>query len=565
MMDRDRVILIGLDGACFDMIGKWLDAGRLKALQKLTDSGVHTPMRSIIPPYTSGAWTTIMTGRDVDEHSVFDFIELQKNTYSPRFITSRDVRVPYIWEMIGQQARRSIVINVPLTHPPRKVEGVHIPGFMAPENPECYPPHILEELRSGMGGYSPYWANESVESTSFDEKLYGYLRLAEMRRDAARYLSQHYDWDLLIVVFHRIDSIFHVLNKEGISDGESRVLELYELVDRCIADIIEPYPDSTVFVVSDHGIGLTNWTFSINTWLRSKGYLQTKFDSNPDPFEIDEQLFQLHDVKREGESLSAIERVLAVLARVGLSKQRFDNILLKMGLDELIRKIIPYSLLKTQAGSQKIDWERSLAFCYQPSGYGIWLNVSEREPFGIVRPGVEYEELRDSLVNQLTCLRDPDGEPVFDLVARREELFKGDQIEHIPDIVLRPRACDYRLEKRLRGKAFIRNHHHYSHKMDGLFIARGTNIRSGSQGFASTPTILDFAPTLLYALGLPVDESMRGRVLLEVFDDRFVKECPVRYTTYENLHKVAAIDTTEGISDDEDTLKERLQALGYLD
>jgi predicted AlkP superfamily phosphohydrolase/phosphomutase len=69
---------------------------------------------------------------------------------------------------------------------------------------------------------------------------------------------------------------------------------------------------------------------------------------------------------------------------------------------------------------------------------------------------------------------------------------------------------------------------------DGLVLALGSDVRAGSA--VSGASILDVAPTLLYALGLPVARDMEGRVLSGLFEDDFVRAHPLTFIpSYESL------------------------------
>jgi hypothetical protein len=59
---------------------------------------------------------------------------------------------------------------------------------------------------------------------------------------------------------------------------------------------------------------------------------------------------------------------------------------------------------------------------------------------------------------------------------------------------------------------------------DGLFLITGPGVRPAAQMGQVTP--LDVAPTVLYALGLPVFEHLEGDVLLPAFSDEFLAAHP---------------------------------------
>src|SRR5512139_2262734 len=69
-----KLIIIGLDGATFDLIKPWAAEGKLPTLARLMHDGVTGDLESTLPPVTSPAWPTFMTGKNPGKHGVFDFI-----------------------------------------------------------------------------------------------------------------------------------------------------------------------------------------------------------------------------------------------------------------------------------------------------------------------------------------------------------------------------------------------------------------------------------------------------------------------------------------------------------
>ena len=51
----NKVLVIGLDGATFDLIKPWAAEGRLPTLRRLLEKGAHGSLRSTIPPMTGPA------------------------------------------------------------------------------------------------------------------------------------------------------------------------------------------------------------------------------------------------------------------------------------------------------------------------------------------------------------------------------------------------------------------------------------------------------------------------------------------------------------------------------
>jgi len=98
------------------------------------------------------------------------------------------------------------------------------------------------------------------------------------------------------------------------------------------------------------------------------------------------------------------------------------------------------------------------------------------------------------------------------------------------------------------------------HHPSGVFLAPGLGIRQGA--VLDSARLIDVAPTVLYALGLPVPEDMDGRVLTEVFTQEHLATNPVQQGP-----PSMAPPSVEGRTDQQTDviIAERLRALGYLD
>ena len=73
--EAKKIIIIGLDGATFDIINPLIKRGELSNLARLIKDGVSGELISTIHPTTPQAWTTFMTGKGAGSHGIYDFIE----------------------------------------------------------------------------------------------------------------------------------------------------------------------------------------------------------------------------------------------------------------------------------------------------------------------------------------------------------------------------------------------------------------------------------------------------------------------------------------------------------
>jgi predicted AlkP superfamily phosphohydrolase/phosphomutase len=247
-------------------------------------------------------------------------------------------------------------------------------------------------------------------------------------------------------------------------------------------------------------------------------------------------------------------------------------------LKAALRRLLPQktqekakSVAESVSG-QIIEWSETRAYTVPIYFHvcGVEINLAGARREGIVQPGSEYEELRDSIIAEAQRLVDPQSQrPVVDLAARREDVFAGPNVKQFPDVIL-VLDPDYVAASSLAGRSLYEPHSASrpgEHRQEGMFIASGPSIvhESGMTGLR----LLDVPPTLLYALGLPVPSDLDGRVLEEIFEPEHLKACPVQVVdSLEDQSPFALTDSSPaaGLSEEEEeSIAQRLKGLGYLD
>jgi hypothetical protein len=97
------------------------------------------------------------------------------------------------------------------------------------------------------------------------------------------------------------------------------------------------------------------------------------------------------------------------------------------------------------------------------------------------------------------------------------------------------------------------------HTMDGIVVLHGPGVKAGE---AIRGDIIDIAPTVLYALGLPVPSLMDGKVLQAAFAPEYLAAHAISRTA--TSAGEAAASTAVYSEDDEEQVMERLRQLGYV-
>ena len=151
-------LLIGLDGATFTVLDPYMERGVMPFLAELSARGTRAVLRSIMPPLTPPAWTSLVTGKHPGQHGIFDFFQKEEpGSVYFSFASSQEVRSATIWTLASEQDRRIISLNFPLMFPPPPVEGAVVPGGMMPWRQlrlGCHPPGLFERLQQ-IPGFNP--------------------------------------------------------------------------------------------------------------------------------------------------------------------------------------------------------------------------------------------------------------------------------------------------------------------------------------------------------------------------------------------------------------------------
>jgi predicted AlkP superfamily phosphohydrolase/phosphomutase len=536
-----RVLVIGLDAACYPVLEPLFERDVVPTLEGLFESGTAAPMASHVPPWTPAAWPSIYTGTNPGKHGAFGFVSY--DGYDWDVVTGDRIREPAIWELLDRQGYSSVVVNVPVTHPPTPIDGAVLPGFLGPEEPACHPEGLLEDVRGACGEYRVYPEEDRTTDAPDEEVFENWLEVTRMRGAATRYLADRFDPDFGFVQFQRVDTVFHKFP----TDTE-RVEELYRTVDEEVEATLEATDPDAVFVVSDHGIGpYDGYEFRVNEYLKEGGYVETTQDPRGMP-----SWNPMRSRLREGadggdEDPGVLARAAAAAAAAGVTTRRVNDVLDRVGLAETIAPYVPEGVKR--AGQTHVDFANSTAYMRTRVELGVRINLEGREPEGVV-PRERYEEVREELIEYLSAAETQDGEPVFDEVGPREEYFDGPLVEDAVDVVTVPTDYDHLLSATLPGEQFARRSGTWDHKFHGVVAASGRAIDDDVD--LGNPELYDLAPTVLATFGVPVSDRMDGEVL-PVVD-------PVESQRYDRREESVTAD--EG---PEDGVEDRLADLGYLE
>jgi predicted AlkP superfamily phosphohydrolase/phosphomutase len=270
-----KVVVLGPDGTPLSLIRRLIDRGELPNFARVFQEGGVRPMTSAIPAVSSVAWSSFMTGKNPGKHGIYGFLDRRPNTYDTYIPNSGTMRSETLWEILSRHGKRVVVMNVPVTYPPRQVNGVLVCGFLGPKLEKgTYPSHIGELLKN-MGyrlDVDPWQAREDKDK--FLEDLYYTLG---KREEAIFHFMETEDWDFLMLQIMETDRLHHFLWEEMETNDPKYApafLKLYHKIDALLGRLHDCLDeDTTLFVMSDHGFTLMNKEVYINRWLEDHGWL----------------------------------------------------------------------------------------------------------------------------------------------------------------------------------------------------------------------------------------------------------------------------------------------------
>jgi predicted AlkP superfamily phosphohydrolase/phosphomutase len=545
-----KVMVVGLDGATFDVIKPLAAAGKLPNLAHIMQEGAWGPLQSAVPPITPTAWTSIFTGKNPGKYGIYDFKVFNPQTYQTRTLRINEHQEKSLWHLLGEAGKQSIILDVPFTYPPMPLEGWMLTGYGTPRLPETvftYPANLREQLPESLRSE----VSVAVPKHHFDRSkafLEEWREVMNGRRRLLHHLMTRREWDFFFHVFTITDNLAHVFwtylepshpnyHRPEAPEYRQVFFDGYQQCDALLGDMLEwAGPETTTFVISDHGFGSVYPRQYLYQRLQAGGFL--RYLSPP--------------------YLSLVSDRLMKWAMHAYTRLPFLRELVKNARPQQ-QKAVKEALKKSNLlpSTDAIDYGRSPVLA---SGFGLqlWINEEGRFATGPV-PTSEKADLVERIISYL--LNDEDeatGRPIIGKIYRGQEIYHGAAIGSAPDVIIeytnfyQPKTGSRQSNPNLEG----------GHTPEGIFLAYGPAIEAGViQGAKLT----DLAPTILYLFGEGVPPDMDGEVLGQLFPEQFLVSHPIQYGTkparFDSIPALAGRDYTAA---EEAEVEEQLRQLGYL-
>ncbi len=463
-----KVFVIGLDCAPPELLfDQWRQ--ELPYLGRLMDHGGYAELMSCTPAITVPAWSVMATSKDPGTLGFYGFRNRRDRSYDNRYIaTGAAVKEPRLWQILDAAGKKSIVLGVPQTYPIQPLKnGLVVSSFLTPSttNPRIQWTHPAELRLEIEQLLAPEIYDVDISQFRTDDKAFLLRQLYDMTRKrfiVLRYLLEKKAWDFFMFVEMGTDRLHHALwashdptHRNFDPDGPfvHAIRDYYRYLDGEIGSLLERLPaEAHVLVVSDHGAKKMEGGICVNEWLRREGYL----------------------VLQEEPPAGAL----------------------------------------TTLENLKVDWAKTTA--WGDGGYyaRISLNVRDREPQGVVAPEA-FEQVRDELAARLQAIPGPDGAPLCTRCFKPEEIYHT--VRNVPpDLLVYFDDLAWRSVGTL-GHADIYTFENdtgpddANHAENGVLIyAPPPQEAAWGLGRQARAGILDFAPTVLTLMEVPVPADMQG-------------------------------------------------------
>ena len=538
-----RLMILGLDGATWTVIDPLRKLGLMPNLEALLKRAAHGTLESVVPPMTSAAWSSLMTGCGPARHGIFDhrYYDLEsdqmKVNHSARF------RVPTFWNILSDSGRSVVSMNVPGTFPPLKVRGVVVSGMDAPHLEAALSgyPEFASGLKANVPDYTLkyFWKNapKTLDELKENAKLTvdSFMGRAKGGLYADTFVK---DWSALMVQFQNLDPFQHrawnYLNVDatGIDSPEwnTAARSVLKGLDDAVGLLLElaEKRSATVMVASDHGFGPCLGRIHVNTILLDAGIAALPNFGGK----------LRRRVKQARESL----RLWSV--------KRHDPTARSSSFD-------------TSVSAQfALDWKRTLAFApHQDTAAMLYMNTVNRRKEAPLRTPREIDEARTATVEALRVARHPEtGVALFPKIVETAVAYNIDPArEGYPDIIALPEENYWVRTKLSNSPKWVEADANLpgTHRPEGIIAIAGEGIPSGRHMAAK---LIDVAPSVLKLFGLPIPSQMEG-IPFEVLGGSQNRRLDAPASPVVGPHQPEFDYTPE----EQAIIEQRLADLGYLE
>ena len=545
---QGKVLLIGLDGATWDLMTPMIQQGRLPNIARLRSEGAWGPLQSFLPMASPVIWSTIATGKRPEDHGIQGFVKSDDSGRQVSY-TNADRKARAIWNILSERNAQVAVIGWFVSWPADVVRGAFISDRSeGPLAGGAYPPTLDEMMERAGRELSPEVVRQQIRflGPPFDiskepieearhykrveESLDHYFRVDRLRLRWTLELMERQPFNFTAVFFKGLDPACHltwmymepelfrrsfVPPPQALQRFGPAIPGYYEFLDEAVGQLVRSAPaGANVVIVSDHGFGPTrggaDLARHVNPVLARLALLEAGPENRPDPARS-----LVIDPTPQGKE-GLLKRRL-VVNRHMLAQRAPDAAAQQRLVEEIAGTLRDLRTIEGEPLFTKVELTRG---ALEAGGggvrYGIDVTISER-----------FSGIRETENGRVIVGRYRVGSSEFPLTD-------------------------------LLG---VRREHTGDHRLNGMILMHGPWIQPGAM--VQGATMYDVAPTVLRLVGLPPAADMKGRVLEDALRKELLPPVGPPVRSYEREEPIERVKAPEqpGV---EEELQERLRTLGYI-
>jgi predicted AlkP superfamily phosphohydrolase/phosphomutase len=514
---RDRAhgvkqLLIGLDGAEWNLVTRWAREGKLPTFERLIASGLRGQLASVSAQFPDAVWPALIIGVNPAKLEKYFYVQYDPKTMWLRHLPDEAIQRAPFWDHLGRAGRRVGVVDASHFPASQALNGFQLANWGAhpvKAKPASYPASLLTEVESRFGSH-PVGDCGTVDDRPASLRKFRrrVLEAVRVRGQMIRWLMREHPWDMFFATFSETHCAGHLFWRfldpppsrplTAETQDLADTLELvYRAIDRELGEILAAAGEQTFCLVfAAHGMGpLYHASWNLPEILDLLGY-----GRHP-----------VSPVKQDHEPRQA-----------GVNPWRILKMVMPAPLQYWIKARLPQRmqdeiLFRWYTGGRSWEGCRAFAVPNNDSVGAIRIGVKGRDRHGLVAPGAEYRQICREIAEALYELTDvKGGRQVVEKVTFTEETFAGPFLDQLPDLTVlweqsfpweslyspRVGALRLRLQDARSG----------AHTAHGFVLAMGPGVPAGAEATASS--IYQIAPTVLDRAGVPIPSDFEGVPLL---------------------------------------------------
>ena len=291
--ERNKILLIGIDGATFDVIKPLIEEGKLPHFRKIIENGCWGELATLNPTWTPVIWTSIATGKFPLKHGIYFFSKSYLKGMNrpihfrriPQFVgtnkmftllemlgllhttptSNLDRKVPALWNIFSKTGLKVGLIRYPVTWPADEVNGLLIS--------DCFQYSSLDhrfypsELKKMIDATQKEYQFQNHELLKKYPDIRDHFTSDKIAEELSIRLMKNMDFDLFVIYFSGTDAVGHLYwkyyqpnsmvykpSKSEVEKFKDLIPDYYKYMDLVIGRIIDQARGYSIIIASDHGM-----------------------------------------------------------------------------------------------------------------------------------------------------------------------------------------------------------------------------------------------------------------------------------------------------------------------